>query len=181
MAQKQEKTKPAKKPKQSETESEPERIYTVPLRREWLKAPSYKRAKRAVNTLRKFLSRHMKCEESNVRIGRWLNMKIWERGIKKPPGKVKIKVKREKIEKEGKETIEIISAELIELPKKALREKEKTEKAKKKKEAKEKKVTKKEEKKSGKKEDKKGKGKTKEKNPNKPKSKKTSNAKVSTK
>ena len=36
-----------------------ERTYNVPLRREWLKSPKYKRSKKAITGLRIFLIRHM--------------------------------------------------------------------------------------------------------------------------
>lgn len=67
-----------------------ERTYIVPLRREWLKAPKYKRAKRAVSALNAFLVRHMKSED--IRIGTSVNLEIWKHGIKNPPGKIKINV-----------------------------------------------------------------------------------------
>ena len=53
-----------------------ERTYTIPLRREWLKAPRYKRAKRAIAAVRTFLERHMKSED--IRIGTHLNLEIWK-------------------------------------------------------------------------------------------------------
>jgi len=70
-----------------------ERTYNVPLRREFLKSPKYKRAKTAINALKRFLSRHMKSEQ--IFIGRKLNEKIWERGIKNPPHHVHITVVKE--------------------------------------------------------------------------------------
>src|SRR4030042_4634154 len=65
-----------------------ERTYVIPLRKAWLKAPRYKRAKRAVRAAREFLAKHMKAED--VRILPELNMEIWKDGIKSPPGKVKV-------------------------------------------------------------------------------------------
>jgi large subunit ribosomal protein L31e len=70
-----------------------ERIYNVPLRREWLKVPKYKRAKKAIFALKRFLSRHMKSE--NILIGKRLNEFIWQNGIKVPPHHVKINVIKE--------------------------------------------------------------------------------------
>ena len=67
-----------------------ERVYNIPLRNEWLKAPSYKRTKRAVSAVRQFLIKHMKSEQ--VKIGRMLNHKLWERSIKHPPHHVKVSV-----------------------------------------------------------------------------------------
>ncbi|WP_088334819.1 MULTISPECIES: 50S ribosomal protein L31e [unclassified Methanopyrus] len=65
-----------------------ERVYTVPLR-DAKKAPLKKRAPRAVKALRQFIERHMKAEE--VKIGNDVNEKIWERGIKKPPSKIRVR------------------------------------------------------------------------------------------
>ena len=65
-----------------------ERIYTIPLRSEWLKVPAYKRSKKAMKAVREFLIKHMKSE--NVKLGRMLNMHVWENGIKKPPHHVKV-------------------------------------------------------------------------------------------
>ena len=45
-----------------------ERTYNIPLRKEWLKKPKYKRAKKAVTALKEFLSRVMRVDIENVRI-----------------------------------------------------------------------------------------------------------------
>lgn len=97
-----------------------ERIYIIPLRKEWEKVPRYRRAKKAVKAVREFLVRHMKLYDRDLRkvkIGRWLNMYLWQRGIKKPPVRVKVKA--------VKDDSGIVRVELADLPKKALREKEK--------------------------------------------------------
>lgn len=65
-----------------------ERVYNIPIRKEWLRAPSYKRAKRAISAVRMFLQRHMKSED--VRLGAHINHNIWQRGIKHPPHHVKV-------------------------------------------------------------------------------------------
>lgn len=70
-----------------------ERTYIIPLRKEWLKAPKYKRAKKAMTAVKEFLAKHMKSD--NVKIGTNLNMKLWERGIKSPPHKLKVSVIKE--------------------------------------------------------------------------------------
>ena len=44
-----------------------ERTYNVPLRKEFLKVPKYKRAKKAVTALKQFLVKHMKSD--NIKIG----------------------------------------------------------------------------------------------------------------
>ena len=43
-----------------------ERVYNVPLRKEFLKAPRYKRAKKAVTALKQFLVRHMKSDKIKI-------------------------------------------------------------------------------------------------------------------
>jgi large subunit ribosomal protein L31e len=65
-----------------------ERTYTIPLRREYLKAPMYNRTKKAVRALRAFIVKHMKSDD--VLIGPKLNLKLWERGRTNPPHHVKI-------------------------------------------------------------------------------------------
>lgn len=67
----------------------PERIYTVPLRVEWLRGPRIKRAGRSATAIRKFLFRHMKV--GRVKISEKLNEQLWARGLKKPPASIKIK------------------------------------------------------------------------------------------
>ncbi|MBI2650746.1 hypothetical protein HYX04_05560 [Candidatus Woesearchaeota archaeon] len=39
-----------------------ERVYSIPLRRETLKVPPFKKANKAVKTVKQFISRHMKSE-----------------------------------------------------------------------------------------------------------------------
>ncbi len=68
-----------------------EKLFTIPLRKEFLKVPKNRRAKRSMNTIRAFLSRHMKVPETEVRISPMLNQNIWVRGAAKPPSKVRIK------------------------------------------------------------------------------------------
>ena len=66
------------------------RDYVIPLRREVRKAPKWRRSKKAVSVVRKFIRKHMKTER--VIICTELNEKIWEHGIKNPPGKVEVSV-----------------------------------------------------------------------------------------
>ena len=70
-----------------------EKTYIVPLRREFIKAPKWKRTKKAVNALKAYLKKHTKTED--IKIGKHLNKYLWGHGIKNPPSKVKIKVKKE--------------------------------------------------------------------------------------
>ena len=71
-----------------------ERNYTIPLRRGFRNAPKYYRTNKAMATLRAFLVRHMKVSDDNVRIGQYLNEIIWLNGIKNPPARVKVVVKK---------------------------------------------------------------------------------------
>ena len=84
------------------------RTYTVPLRKEYLKTPKWRRAEKAVSTLRSFVERHSKLEE--IKIGRWVNESIWKRGAKNPPSRVRVDVKR---------VADSVTVELSELPRKA--------------------------------------------------------------
>lgn len=85
-----------------------ERTLTINLRKEIMKVPDYKRAKKAVTALREFLQRHMKAEAKNVKIGKYLNLKIWEHGIKKPAHKITVVAK--------KDDKGIVTAELPNIP-----------------------------------------------------------------
>ena len=65
-----------------------ERNYNIPLRIATLKSPYYKKAKKAISTVKIFISKHMKTKE--VRIGQHLNLKIWEHGMRNPPNLVEV-------------------------------------------------------------------------------------------
>jgi len=97
------------------------RVYVVPLKSSVVKTPAYKRAKKAVSALKSFMFKHMKADD--VKVGRFLNERIWERGIKRPPSKVKVEA--------VKDDKGVVSVELVDLSKKALNilEEEKKEKA----------------------------------------------------
>lgn len=64
-----------------------ERIYTVPLKRART-GPRTKWAKKAVKYLQSFMEQHFKPEY--LIISQEVNEKIWERGIKKPPRKIRV-------------------------------------------------------------------------------------------
>ena len=80
--------------KKTESKVAVERVYNIPLRKEFQKAPMYKRAKKAITALREFVSRHMKSKIDDVKVGKYLNMLIWEKGIKSPPHHVKVTLKK---------------------------------------------------------------------------------------
>ncbi len=92
------------------------RTYTIPLRKEFLKTARWRRAEKAVNTVRSFVVQHAKAED--VKVGRWLNEAIWKRGAKNPPSRVRVDVKKEE---------NYVLVELSELPRKAKKEEIKTE------------------------------------------------------
>ena len=66
-----------------------ERIYTVPLRKAYWTGSRLRRANRSVRILKEFVHRHMKPEE--LLIQQEVNEKIWERGIQKPPRRLRIR------------------------------------------------------------------------------------------
>jgi len=117
--------------KKEEKKESLEREYTIPLRKRAIKAPRYKRAKKAIRIIKEFLAKHMKVENRDLRkikINKYLNQQVWERGIRNPPSKIKVKV----VKRDG-----IVYAELAEIPDKVKwemeREKRKLEKVDKKK------------------------------------------------
>lgn len=98
--------------------AELERTYTIPLRRDWLKSPRYQRAKKAVWSVRKFLVRHLKSED--VLLGKFLNLEIWKHGMKNPPHKIQVVVKKDE---KG-----VVRAELVGAPVEKPKEVKKAEK-----------------------------------------------------
>lgn len=87
-----------------------EREYTIPLRHRWSIVPTYKRANKAVKTIREFLVRHMKIRDrdlSKIKIEKSINEMIWMRGIKHPPARIKVKAI-----KEG----DIVRVEAVDMP-----------------------------------------------------------------
>lgn len=84
-----------------------ERVYNVPLRKEWLKVPKYQRAAKAMRGLRAFLVRHMKSD--NVIIGPFVNMEVWTHGMKNPPHHVKVNAVKED---DGTVTVELFGKPL---------------------------------------------------------------------
>lgn len=68
-----------------------ERVYTIPLRRDFLKEPRSKRSKRARREVERFLRKHTKANK--IKVSKGLNELIFSRGFKKPPGKIKVEVR----------------------------------------------------------------------------------------
>ena len=65
-----------------------ERIYTVPLAKA-RRGPRVKYAKKSIRFLREYMTRHFKPE--SIIISQEVNEKIWSRGAKKPPRKLKVR------------------------------------------------------------------------------------------
>ena len=100
-----EKAKPPEK-KEKEEEIVEERIYTIPLAKAWIKPPK-KRAPRAMHMIRAFITKHMKLtmrvEEEEEKeelpklvISKEVNEKVWDRGIQKPPRKIRVRAAKDK-------------------------------------------------------------------------------------
>ncbi len=67
-----------------------ERAYTISLRSVYNRAARKERAKRAMKHIREFIAKHMKVEPENVKIHESVNHVVWQRGIEKPPRKIKV-------------------------------------------------------------------------------------------
>jgi large subunit ribosomal protein L31e len=66
-----------------------ERIYIIPLAKA-RKGPRNKWAKKSIRYLKEFMTRHFK--PVSLVISQEVNERIWERGIQKPPRKLKVRV-----------------------------------------------------------------------------------------
>lgn len=80
--------------KKIEEKIELEREYVIPLKKQVSKVPRYRRAKKAIRTLKEFLAKHMKVEDRDVKkvkVDIYLNNEVWFRGIKHPANKIKVK------------------------------------------------------------------------------------------
>lgn len=101
-----EEEKPAKKKKKGkEEEIVEERVYTIPLGKASVRPPK-KRAPRAIQLIRAFITKHMKLEMPveeeeeegempRLTISSEVNERIWGRGIKKPPRKIRVRAAKD--------------------------------------------------------------------------------------
>ena len=100
-----EKKKAEKKKKGKEEEIVEERVYTIPLGRASVRPPK-KRAPRAIQLIRAFITKHMKLEMSleeeeeegelpRLLITGEVNEKIWGKGIEKPPRKIRVRAAKD--------------------------------------------------------------------------------------
>jgi len=98
-----------------------EREYIIPLREKVRVVPRYKKTNKAIKTIKEFLVKHMKIRDRDlkkIKLDKFVNERIWNRGIRKPPIKIKVKAIKED---------EIVKVFLLDMPKK-LRLKEEREK-----------------------------------------------------
>ena len=92
--------------KKEEEEIVEERTYTIPLQKALVRPPK-KRAPRAMQMIKIFITKHMKLEMKvseeeeeeelpQLIISEEVNRKIWERGIEKPPRKIRVRAAKDK-------------------------------------------------------------------------------------
>jgi large subunit ribosomal protein L31e len=105
-AEEKEEEKPAKKKKKGkEEEIVEERVYTIPLGKASVRPPK-KRAPRAIQLIRAFITKHMKLEMPveeeeeegempRLTISSEVNERIWGRGIEKPPRKIRVRAAKD--------------------------------------------------------------------------------------
>ena len=95
---------------EKKVENKIEREYVIPLRKEWMKVPRYRKTNKAVKAVKEFLARHMKIRDKDlnkIKVDKYLNEFLWARGVKNPPSKVKVKATKEN---------DVVKAELVEMP-----------------------------------------------------------------
>jgi large subunit ribosomal protein L31e len=104
-AEEEEEAKPRKR-KEEEEEIVEERIYTIPLGKALVRPPK-KRAPRAMQIIRTFITKHMKLEMHveeeeekeelpKLVISNDVNEKVWGKGIEKPPRKIRVRAAKDK-------------------------------------------------------------------------------------
>jgi large subunit ribosomal protein L31e len=118
-AEEEEEAKPRRrKKKEEEEEFVEERIYTIPLGKAWVRPPK-KRAPRAMQMIKAFVTKHMKLEMRvaveeekgelpKLVINNDVNEKVWGRGIEKPPRKIRVRAAKDK---EGNVTLYLAEGE----------------------------------------------------------------------
>lgn len=95
----------AKKDDKKEKKVVLERVYNVPLRKTYQRAPRWKRTNRSVSALREFVLKHMKGKE--VKLGKHANLELWKNGGKNPPHHIKVECKKNE---DGIVKVEIVGA-----------------------------------------------------------------------
>ncbi|MBI3190666.1 60S ribosomal protein L31 [archaeon] len=69
---------------------ENERIFTIPLGKTYKRKSERKRSPYSIRLIRDYLKKHTKAK--TVKFGQNLNSNVWERGIRRPVRKVRVKV-----------------------------------------------------------------------------------------
>ena len=103
-----EEKKPVREKAKEEEEVVEERFYTVPLGKALI-MPANRRAPRAMRMVKAFIRKHMKMEArpkaseeeeekepARLIISNDVNLRIWSRGIGKPPRKIRVRVTKDK-------------------------------------------------------------------------------------
>lgn len=80
------------------------KVYTIPLRREFQKAPYKRKSNKAVKAVREYVKKHSKADR--IVIGEELNIYIWSKGITNPPAKVQVEITKENVKEENVEYTE---------------------------------------------------------------------------
>lgn len=99
-----EEAKPKRKKKEEEIVEE--RFYTIPLQKALVRPPK-KRAPRAMQLIKIFVTKHMKVEMKaseeeeqeelpQLIVSEEVNEKIWSKGIEKPPRKIKVRAAKDR-------------------------------------------------------------------------------------
>lgn len=83
-----------------------ERVYTIPLRKEFSKVARWRRSQKAVKAIKEFLRKHMKTED--VILSKNINERIWAKGSKGPPSKIKVQA----IKKDDKIKVELFGVKI---------------------------------------------------------------------
>ncbi|XHH08759.1 MAG: 50S ribosomal protein L31e [Candidatus Bathyarchaeia archaeon] len=107
--------KPKKKKKDEDIVEE--RIYTIPLQKALIRPPK-KRAPRAMQLVKIFVTKHMKMavtvsedeeeeELPQLIVTQEVNEKIWGKGIEKPPRKIRVRLTKDK---DGNVTVHLAEA-----------------------------------------------------------------------
>lgn len=99
-----------------------EREYVIPLREKCRVVPRYKKANKAIRSIKEFLAQHMQIRDrdlNKIKLDLAVNEAIWHRGIRKPLHKIKVKAI-----KEG----DIVRVELVHFTKSAQAKKARLEK-----------------------------------------------------
>ncbi len=95
-----------KRKKKAEEEIVEEKFYTIPLQKALVRPPK-KRAPRAMQLIKAFVTKHMKVEMKvseeeeeeelpQLIVAEEVNEKVWGKGIEKPPRKIKVRVTKDK-------------------------------------------------------------------------------------